>query len=355
MNNRYSMLLALALSAALVSGPVMAGMPPPPPQEVVILQIGTDNQPSSTGSRDRGLYTRARSLNIPILFASGGFPQVSAFGGFPQVRGSSGLDEIGLSAGEHEDVRRINIWVNGAYSNYDDSLSSTDMDGRTWNATVGVDYMFLDWLIAGVSLGGADHPRDTNYNRGQLDMDGVTVSPYVLFLLNRYIAVDGAVGYSDLDIDQDRTLPGTATVVTSSLDVDRVFGAAGINASVWRGNWNFSGRLGYFYTAQDNDAFVNADLETQLGQAQLSGRVAYYAGIAMPYVSVAFNYDTTHDLAVVGAGQEVPSGDRGEFVIAAGADFFVNDMISAGVRADTVQGRANYNAYSASGNVSFRF
>ncbi len=359
MNKRYSM--GLALGAALVSGPAMAGMHPPPQEEVVILQIGTDNQPSSTGSRDRGLYTRARSLNIPIFFASGGFPQVSAFGGFPQVRGSSGLDGSGLSAGEHEDVRRINIWANGAYSNYDDSLSSTDMDGRTWNATVGVDYMFLDWLIAGVSVGGEDTHLDTNYNRGQLDMDGVTVSPYVLFLLNQYIAVDGAVGYSDLDIDQDRTLPGTATVVTSSLDADRVFGAAGINASVWRGNWNFSGRLGYFYTTQDNDAFVesdgtvNAELDTQLGQAQLSGRVAYYAGIAMPYVSVAFNYDTTHDLAVVGAGQEVPSGDRGEFVIAAGADFFVNDMISAGVRADTVQGRANYNAYSASGNVSFRF
>ena len=173
--------------------------------------------------------------------------------------------------------------------------------------------------------------------------------------------MDGAVGYSNIDIDQDRTLPGTATVVTSSLDAERFFGSAGINASFWRGNWNFSGRLGYFYTTQDNDAFVesngtvNPDLDTQLGQAQLSGRVAYYAGIAMPFVSVAFNYDTTHDIGTVGAGQAAPSGDRSEFVLATGVDFFVNDMISAGARADTVQGRANFNSYGASGNVSFRF
>ena len=105
----------------------------------------------------------------------------------------------------------------------------------------------------------------------------------------------------------------------------------------------------------ESDGTVNAELDTQLGQAQLSGRVAYYAGIAMPFVSVAFNYDTTHDISAVGAGQAAPSGDRSDFVLATGVDFFVNDMISAGVRADTVQGRANFNSYGASGNVSFRF
>lgn len=354
MNKRNSMLLGLALSAALIAGPAMATI-----EEEVDANApkNTDVNAGSNVNRDRNLYWAASYFEYLLFHAFGGDVRIKR-GNKGDV---SGLDGSGLSAGEHADVRRFNIWVNGAYSNYDDSLSSTDMDGRTWNATAGVDYQFLDWLIAGVSLGYEDTHLDTNYNRGQLDMDGVTVSPYVLFLLNQYVSVDGAVGYSDLDIDQDRTLPGTATVVTGSLDAERFFGSAGVNASFWRGNWNFSGRFGYFYTAQDNDAFVesdgtvNAELDTQLGQAQLSGRVAYYAGIAMPYVSVAFNYDTTHDLTEVGAGQAAVSGDRSDFVIAAGADFFVNDMISAGVRVDTVQGRANYNAYSASGNVSFRF
>jgi len=269
--------------------------------------------------------------------------------------------DTGLAGGEHDGVRRINIWASGAYSNYEDTLSSTSMDGETWNGTGGVDYMFYDWFIAGLSLGYEDSNSDTNYNRGHVDTDGITVSPYFLFLLNQYVSVDGALGYSDIDIDQDRTLPGTATVVTGSLDAERFFGSAGISAGFWRGNWNFSGRLGFFYTTQQNDPFVESDgtvnpeLDSDLGQAQLGGRVAYYAGIAMPYVSVDFNYDTTHDITAVGVGQAAPSGDRSDFVLGTGVDFFVNDMISAGVRADTVQGRANFDSYSASGNVSFRF
>ncbi len=350
MNRRYSTVLGLALSATLVAGSAKANgeieaSSPDPTKDTSV----------NTGSNvNNAVNLRAQSRKARAARSPGTGPSV----GSQSMLAPSSYS--GLSGGEHEDVRRINIWAIGTYSNYEDTLSSTDMDGETWNATAGVDYQFLDWFIAGLSLGYEDSNTDTNYNGGHSDTDGVTVSPYVLFLLNQYISVDGAVGYSDLDIDQDRTLPGTATVVTASLDAERVFGSAGINAGFWHGNWNFSGRVGYFYTAQDNDAFVesdgtaNGELDTQLGQVQLSGRVAYYAGIAMPFVSVDFNYDTTHDISAVAAGQAVPSGDRSEFVLATGVDFFVNDMISAGVRADTVQGRANFNAYSVSGNVSFR-
>lgn len=369
MNKRYAMVLGLALSAVLFSGSAMAQ------DEKVDVNApkNTSVNASSNVNPDRQLLADALYWYLGSATRPKGPYFVSFFNDFKDFpstaagHGESGpriglhSSDTGMAGGEHDDVRRINIWASGAYSNYEDTLSSTDMDGESWNATAGVDYLFLDWLIAGLSLGYEDSNSDTNYNRGHLDTDGVTVSPYVLFLLNRYVSVDGAIGYSDIEMDQDRTLPGTATVVTGALDAERFFGAAGINASFWRGNWNFSGRLGYFYVAQDNDAFVESDgtvnpeLDSQLGQAQLSGRVAYYAGIAMPFVSVAFNYDTTHDLGTVGVGQAAPSGDRGDFVLATGVNFFVNDMISAGVRADTVQGRANFNSYSASGDVSFRF
>ena len=348
MNWRYSMVLGLALSAALIAGSAMA-------TEEVDTNADKDSSVNAPSNVNNAVNLRVQSRKA----RRGRNPRTGVAINLQSMLAPSSYS--GLSGGEHDDVRRISIWANGTYSNYEDTLSSTSLDGETWNATAGVDYLFLDWLIVGLSLGYEDSDSDTNYNRGHVDTDGVTVSPYVLFLLNQYISVDGAVGYSDLDIDQDRTLPGTATVVTSSLDAERIFGSAGINASFWRGNWNFSGRLGYFYTAQDNDAFVesdgtvNAELDTPLGQGQLSGRVAYYAGIAMPFVSVDFNYDTTHDITAVGAGQAAPSGDRSEFVLATGVDFFVNDMISAGARADTVQGRANFDSYSASGSVSFRF
>lgn len=351
-DKRVSVLLALGLSAALLSAPAMATEEE---EEAAQAQAPKNTNVNAGSNVSNFVNLRAQSKRT----RPGRAPSTAPGPADQSMLAPGSLS--GLSGGNGDGIRRINIWASGAYSDYEDDLSSTDMDGETWNATAGIDYLFLDWLIAGVSLGYEDSDSDTNYNQGHVDTDGITVSPYVLFLLNRYVSVDGAFGYSDLDIDQDRTLPGTATIVTGSLDAERFFGSAGVNVSFWRGNWNFSGRLGYFYTAQENDAFVESDgtvnpeFDTQLGQAQVNGRVAYYAGIAMPYVSVDFNYDTTHDISAVGAGQAAPSGDRSEFVIGGGVDFFITDMISAGVRADTVQGRANFDSVSASGNVSFRF
>ena len=243
LNKWVSMLLALGLGAALVPATSTDSHGVPVPAYFV---PNTNDNAGSNVNRDLNL----RALRGGPVAGQRG--QANTFHGRYTRTGwlSPGLLDpgTGLAGGEHDDVRRFNIWANGAYSNYEDTLSSTSIDGETWNATGGVDYLFLDWLIAGLSLGYEDSNLDTNYNRGHVDTDGVTVSPYVLFLLNRYISVDGAVGYSNIDIDQDRTLPGTATVVTSSLDAERFFGSAGINASFWRGNWNFSGRLGYTST-----------------------------------------------------------------------------------------------------------
>ena len=204
MNKRFLMVLGLALSAALIAGPAMATEP-----------IDA-NAPKDTGDNASTNVNPDRYLYLWRNFWQLGAPGLLGIVE-EKPRNYPSSSSIGLSGGEHEDVRRINIWASGTYSNYEDTLSSTDMDGETWNATAGVDYLFLDWLIAGLSLGFEDSDTDTNFNRGNVDTDGVTVSPYVLFLLNQYISVDGAVGYSDIDIDQDRTLPGTATVVTSSL------------------------------------------------------------------------------------------------------------------------------------------
>ncbi len=141
MKKRYAMVLGLALGAALVAGPAMAQ-----DEEVIKPFPFTFENAGSNVSRDRFLYAAvmyAALLGVDELGAAIFFPprqqsrlpgdELGFNGGFAD--GFARARGTGLSGGEHDEIRRISIWANGAYSNYEDTLSSTSMDGESWNAT----------------------------------------------------------------------------------------------------------------------------------------------------------------------------------------------------------------------------
>jgi outer membrane autotransporter protein len=311
----------------------------------VISSVVNDAQSSTVVSAVIGGFTGGGTGGTPGLFGG-------------QQLSDTQTQQRGFSAGGVE--KKLAIWVNGAYSTFDEDQTAIDSDGDIWAVAFGADWHFSDTLLAGVSLGYEYSDVSTTFNLGSLETDGVFVAPYLAYKLTSYLFLDATVGYSSLSTDSQRTSGGAQ--ITGSYDSERWFGAANITARLDQGKWTLLPGAGILYTNQESDSYTESNaavvpgLESELGRLRAGARVEYRVSDKfVPYARGDLEYDFEHDDIVVGAGQTQPSYEDTGVVLGAGAVLRLSDRIRASFEGSTVLGRDDYEQYNLTGNLRFAF
>ena len=238
----------------------------------------------------------------------------------------------GLNAGDGITVP-YGVWGSYSYSDYDNDLSSTAFDGDTHSFLGGIDFAFWENTVLGVAVGYDSGDIDTTFNAGHEDTDSFTIAPYFGALLSDTFSVDFNAGYTRVDYDQFRTLPGTTTRVTSSPDADRWFGALNLNGVTYQDNWIVGGRIGALYGKSVIEDFVEsngtvvAESRTKVGTFSIAADVAYSFQKFEPFLNLSYQYDySLREISVITGAQ--PTNDRDDILMTAGVRYFDNKGIS---------------------------
>jgi outer membrane autotransporter protein len=164
--------------------------------------------------------------------------------------------------------------------------------------------------------------------------------------LNDTFSVDFSVGYSDISIDQFRTL-GT-TRITSSVDAERWFVAGNLNAGRQIDNWYLSARAGLLYAKESQDGFtesngtISSARTFQIGQFRAGGDVSYSWDSFEPFANLTYEYDYSRDDIIVAAGIPQPANDNDDFLVGAGLRWFGESGVSASFEWNSVLGREDF-------------
>lgn len=105
----------------------------------------------------------------------------------------------------------------------------SDLDG----VVVGVDYRYNDKLVAGVAAGITSDEADYDDDAGFINTDSSSLTLYSTYVLNRNSYVDGYIGFSRLDYENERDITitgdpglppiaGLSGTVSSDFDGDQV-------------------------------------------------------------------------------------------------------------------------------------
>lgn len=238
---------------------------------------------------------------------------------------------LGLSAGDV--VIPFGVWSSFSYSDFENDFTTTAFEGDRKNILAGIDFFPWDKMVLGIAFGYEFSDIDTNFNRGETEADGFTVAPYFGAIINDVWSIDASFGYSSLETDQFRTI-GTATVVTSSLDTDRWFGAFNFNGNKYYGDWLFGIRAGVIIARNSQDAFTESDgtrvseRNTELNNWNFGGNVSYFYKSFEPFASFTYHHDFRFTKTTLATGAQ-PANDDDDVVAALGFRYFVTDTITS--------------------------
>lgn len=257
-------------------------------------------------------------------------------GGSGIRRTSTGLMFESISGQNAGDglVSGFGLWSSYSYSDFDNDLSSTALDGSRHSVLAGIDFFPWEQALFGLAFGYETSDVDTRFNNGNQQSDGYTIAPYFGVVISDTWSVDGSVGYSRIDIDQFRTDPASGNRIDSSPASDRWFATLNINAFKAYRQWLFGGQIGYLWTRNTQEAFTESngvarpEVINKLGQWHVSGDVAYSLGRFEPFARLTYERDySITEITVVGGGPQ-PSNDRDGFVAALGVRYFSDSGIS---------------------------
>lgn len=280
--------------------------------------------------------------------------------------------DIGLSGGNA--TKGLGFWVQGRYTHIDSNASAAKYDGNLISAMIGIDKRFAgDKALVGLSVGYERLDLDTDFNRGNLESDGIVIAPYVAYQINKTFSFEATGGYAFLDYDMDRLDSSTnAEKFTAKTQARRAFGAATLNAQMQKSKATFGAKLGATYSHEKKDAFTevgqgttivpagqnvfNAKSTTKLGQAIFGVSAAYDAGKAQPFISVTGEYDFNKTkAATVASTQTAIADDDFGLRVGAGVNVDVTDNISASLSGDGVFLRDDYKEYSGTVRIRAEF
>jgi len=240
--------------------------------------------------------------------------------------------DTGLNAGDGSSIS-YGVWGNYSYSDFDNDLSSIAFDGSTHSFLGGIDFSFWENTVMGVAFGYDNSDIDTTFNQGHQDTDTYTIAPYFGALISDNFSLDFNIGYSNVDYDQFRTIPGTTTRVTSSPDSDRWFGAFNLNGVTYYDNWILGARIGALWAENELDSFtesngtVVAKSNTKVSTGSVAGDVAYSYQNFEPFLNLAYQYDFSLTEIAVTTGPQ-PSNDDDDILMTMGVRYYDKNGIS---------------------------
>lgn len=125
------------------------------------------------------------------------------------------LNSTGMSAGDN--FGRWSVWGSYTGSDFDADIPLINAldglgnpvplavyDGDSRSFLLGADTLIGSQFVIGVALGYETTDITTEYNGGDNESDGYSITPYAAYLFNDIFSIDVSAGYSSLDYDTDR-------------------------------------------------------------------------------------------------------------------------------------------------------
>lgn len=305
------------------------------------LVLNPETTPSSTITTAAFLTQEVKALTTGLSGHVGAAVR-GALGG-PQVTAKGFGYSTGLAAGDNG--IGYGAWASYSYSDFDNDLSSTAFDGNRHTVLAGLDLSPWERTVFGLALGYEAGDIDTTFNGGNQETDGYTIAPYVGALLTDTWSVDFSFGYSNVEYDQFRTFAGTR--ITSSPDADRWFGALNVNGLTTYGNWILGAKVGTLYAQSTIDSFVESDgtpvgeLQSEVGQWNVGGNVAYTFGQFEPFANVTYENDFNMTEIAVTTGPQ-PANDDDDVLTGLGVRYYGQNGISGNVEWNKRLGREDF-------------
>jgi outer membrane autotransporter protein len=158
--------------------------------------------------------------------------------------------------------QRLDLWVEGQVSSYDDATGGIERDGHFGILYVGMDYA----LAPGVLIGGLvqfDRTRETVEDpdiTGSVEGTGWMAGPYLGVKLRDDLFFDarGAWGKSSNDIDLTDDIAGHRT---GSFDTDRWLATASLTGNYLYGNMRVSPQVSVEYGNEVSDDYFMSNLQ----------------------------------------------------------------------------------------------
>ncbi len=161
---------------------------------------------ASMGAQRQNLSSRlvaVRSGATGLSFAGLMLDQgLTADASYPMIGGAASADGTILQN------ERFGVFVNGNFSKGDRSrtINEPGYDFDSYSLTAGVDYRFLDDLVAGLGLGFNSGRTDFANSGGRLDVDGYSLSLFASYFPDEAFYVDGILTWGRNDYDQKRNI-----------------------------------------------------------------------------------------------------------------------------------------------------
>ncbi len=264
-------------------------------------------------------------------------------------------DATGMNAGGT--FNNIGVWGSFSSGNLDNDFIFSPYDMTSRGFMVGADFQPMENALLGLSAGYNHDEITTTFNGGEVQSDTASLAVYGAMSLPAGLSVDAAVGYADINTDQNRLslfiagfsdpfaalTPGTP--INGDVDATRLFGAVNLN-----GFWNpqhflLSATVGYLYAETDQDSFtesgggvtVTRPGETfVLSQWHAGATVGYDFGTFLePYAGADYSYDISREEVTVGTGLQQPANDRSELIMRVGMRYFGDNGVSAALEWNT--------------------
>ena len=287
----------------------------------------------------------ADTLNaLGSIFSSIGGPrnpaaQSGSGRGFHLGKNGLGFSTRGLAAGNGGEVP-FGLWGNVTYTDTENDLAATAFDSTRWSGTFGADWNFADRVVVGVAGGYETSDTDTTFNGGEEDVDGWSLVPYIAAVIYGNWSVDAALGYSDLDVDQQ------VGAVSGSTEAERRFAAAHLNYGQTYGNWNLAARIGVLWAKEDRDAFtdsagaVTPESSFRVGRFRVGGEISHYLGAWEPFLGALFSH-SFQETDVVGIDT-----DSSDVLVNGGVRYFGAGGLSGSLGVTALLGRDDTEEYS---------
>lgn len=278
-------------------------------------------------------------------------------------------EQTGLNAGDGMGGSVFGLWGNYSYNDFDSDFAfqgtSLAYDADAHNVLGGFDRLFGERVLLGVAFGYQWLETDTRFNGGGQDSDGFTVAPYAAVLLSDIFSIDVSGGYSSLEYDQSRISPADGTGIEANFDSDRWFVATNLNAFLPVDRFIFGAKIGYLYTEEDQDAYLetgstasaNAGLlrtvasrNIDLEQLVVGGEIAYDAGNNFePFFIVEYRNDLSRSNGNGAGGlpgnfTAVQAGDDDEVQLSAGFRYYTNWGVTTSFEYQRVEGRKDFDS-----------
>lgn len=279
------------------------------------------------------------------------------FAGGPAPRADAGTKGMAAGGGQGP----WNVWAslgsNDTRIKYVANSAVRENDSDVLNTVLGGDYALSKTMAVGVSVA-FDRGSGVGKSNGTLNntfkSEGYMVAPYLGMQLSKALALDASIGFGEGKLRSGTTI---------SSEADRLFYAANLAYSDWKGNVQLNGKLGYLHGEEDyadskNNGVVQAKTasKNKIDQLRAGLQAGYWmSNGVMPYAGLAYTSDTNRSVSNIAAANAGNPVGRDAFVWSLGVNFFSLSSGVTGGLAYNHEDRSSQKVDSLMANINLRY